>query len=76
MGSRLLRVQLCLSWRPTCFSSVIPSSASLGCRLAVALGHLISGASRFVKSVHILEVFRTRNICPVGGGGEDCLLGD
>lgn len=75
----LLRVQLPVplgDGHP--FPLLLPSSASVwGADLPVeALGHLILGASRFVKSVHILEVCRTHNVCPFGGGGEDCLLGD
>lgn len=50
------------------FPLLLPSSASVqGAGLpVVALGHLISGASRFVKSVHILEVSRTLNVYPFG----------
>lgn len=63
----LLRVQLPVSLGHP-FPLLLPSSASVrGAGLpVVALGHLISGASRFVKSVHILEVCRTLNVYPFG----------
>lgn len=57
----------CGRWVRTLVLSLF--SLSWGAGSPVALGHLISGASRFVKSVHILEVCRTHNVCPFSGWG-------